>query len=300
MLITGISGLLGNNLAYYFKNKYEILGLYCSHPVSIAGIQTEKCDLSCSNSTKDVIERFSPSIIIHCASLTNVDQCESDPEITNKINVISTKNIVDIISDKNIKLVYISTDSVYDGIGGNFSENDNVNPLNCYGRSKYEGELEVLRKKGSVILRTNLFGWNIQDKESLAEWFLNRLQGNEPMKGFEDARFSSIYTFILAGIIEQCLEKNLAGLYNCVSSDSCSKFEFGRRLARLFNFNEDLIQSAKLADVSFVAPRGHDLSLDVNKLARDLGQQLPTIQEGLDQFHRDWQQNLPVKIRGRQ
>ena len=96
MLITGVSGLLGNNLAYYFKNKYKILGLYYSNPVSITGVQTRKCDLSYSNSIKDIIGKFNPSIIIHCASLTNVDQCENDPEITDKINVISTKNIVNI------------------------------------------------------------------------------------------------------------------------------------------------------------------------------------------------------------
>ena len=108
MLITGVSGLLGNNLAYYFKNKYEILGFYCSHPVSIAGVKTEKLDLLDKSSIKKVIQEFNPSIIIHCASLANVDRCENDPEITSKINVLATKNIVEIIAGKNIKLIYIS------------------------------------------------------------------------------------------------------------------------------------------------------------------------------------------------
>ncbi len=76
MLITGVSGLLGNNLAYYFKQKYEILGLYSSHPVLIAGVRTEKCDLLCHDSIGKVVEEFDPMVIIHCAhcaSLANVD-----------------------------------------------------------------------------------------------------------------------------------------------------------------------------------------------------------------------------------
>ncbi|MFC1567547.1 sugar nucleotide-binding protein [Thermodesulfobacteriota bacterium] len=71
------------------------------------------------------------------------------------------------VKNKNIKLIYISSDSVYDGIGGNFSEEDNVNPQNYYGTSKYEGELEILKAENSLIFRTNIFGWNIQNKKSL-------------------------------------------------------------------------------------------------------------------------------------
>jgi dTDP-4-dehydrorhamnose reductase len=95
MLITGVRGLLGNNLAYYFKQKYEILGLYSSHPVLIAGVRTEKCDLLCHDSIGKVVEEFDPMVIIHCAhcaSLANVDQCENDPEMSELLNVQITKN----------------------------------------------------------------------------------------------------------------------------------------------------------------------------------------------------------------
>ena len=300
MLITGVSGLLGNNLAYYFKNKYEILGLYCSHPVSIAGIQTEKCDLSCSNSTKNVIERFNPAIIIHCASLTNVDQCESDPEITNKVNVISTKNIVDIIFDKDIKLVYISTDSVYDGILGNFSENDNVNPLNCYGRSKYEGELEVLRKKESVVLRTNLFGWNIQEKKSLGEWILDELKSGRKIQGFKDASFSTIYTLELARVIDMVIQSQLSGIYNCGGADSCSKYDFAMKIADRFDLDKELIIPISIDDFQFKAKRGKDLSLNVGKLQNALDYKLPTIDQSIDKFYRDYKCGLPEEIKQQQ
>ena len=158
--------MLGNNIAYYFKDKYEILGLYNSHPVVINGIRTEKCDISHKDSIKRIIHEFSPSIIIHCASLTNVDKCEIEKDATEKINVLSTKYLVECVDNKDIKLIYISTDAVYDGVRGDFSENDKVNPLNYYGQSKYEGELEIAKKENFLIFRTNIFGWNIQDKKS--------------------------------------------------------------------------------------------------------------------------------------
>src|SRR3989304_8875516 len=202
LLITGVSGLLGNNLAYYLKDKYEVIGLYSSHPVVIRGVRTERCNLLYDNSIRKIISDFNPSIIIHCASLTNIDQCEGDKNLTEKINIGSTKNIVETIANKDIKLVYISTDSVYNGIKGDFSEDDKINPLNYYGLSKYEGELQVLRKEHSLILRTNIFGWNIQDKKSIGEWVLGELGGRRKINGFKDAYFSSIYTLELARVID--------------------------------------------------------------------------------------------------
>ena len=122
LLITGVSGLLGNNLAYYFKDKYETLGLYNSHPVMISGIRTEACDITSKASIKRIINEFNPSIILHCASLTNIDQCEIEKDTTRKTNVLSTRYIVECIDNKDSKLIYISTDAVYDGVRGDFSE----------------------------------------------------------------------------------------------------------------------------------------------------------------------------------
>ena len=184
MVITGASGLLGNNLAYYFRKKYDVLGLYLSHPVTIEGIQTEKVDILSEGSLQKMVQGFSPDIVIHCASLANIDFCEKNKELTDRVNVFGTKVVVESIKDNNTKLVYISSDSVYDGCRGNFLETDPVNPKNHYGLSKYKGELEALRKDNCLILRTNLFGWNIQKKHSIAEWILNELTQKRQITGF--------------------------------------------------------------------------------------------------------------------
>ena len=295
MLITGVSGMLGNNLSYYFKDKYEVLGLYNSHPVIINGIHTKKCDLLSKDSLNKIINEFKPLIIIHCVALTNVDQCEIDKNLAERINIVSTKNIVDSIDDK-VKLIYISTDAVYDGSKGNFSENDLINPLNYYGISKYKGELETLKRENGVIIRTNLFGWNIQNKNSLGEWILHELKANHRINCFRDAYFSSIYTMEFARVLNGVIKKNLSGIYNCGSTDGCSKFEFAQQIAKLFGFNKLLIRPISINDHSFKAKRGTNLTLDVHKLERDLDYKLTNISNSISSFYSDYISKLPNKI----
>ena len=301
MLITGISGLLGNNLAYYFKNKYDILGLYNLNSVNIDGIFTEKCELIYQENINHIISGFKPQIIIHCASLTNVDECEVDKSTTTEINVFATKNVVDpVLDDKDVKLIYISTDSVYDGIKGQYTVDDNVNPLNCYGHSKLKGELEVLKKENSIVLRTNLFGWNIQDKKSLGEWILDELKAGRKIKGFKDAYFSTIYTLELARVIDIISQKNLNGVFNCGSIDSCSKYDFALKIAERFDLDKNLITPISIDDFNFKAKRGKNLSLNSDKLQEALDYNLPAIDQSIDRFYRDYKCGLPEEIKQQQ
>jgi perosamine synthetase len=299
IVITGISGLLGSNLAYYFKDIYDILGLYNTHPVEINGIHTQQADILSVDSLKIVIQKFRPDIIIHCASLTDIDYCETNKENTDIVNVIGTKNIVDSVSDGNTKIIYISSDSVYEGVAGNYSETDLVKPQNYYGLSKYKGELEVLKRANSLTLRTNIFGWNIQAKHSIAERILHELTGNAPINGFKDVYFSSIYTFDLAVLLEKAIEQDLAGIYNCGSHDSISKYEFALLIARFFELNQNLVRPISIDDFKFKAKRGKNLSLNVSKLALALNRNLPRIHDTVESFYNDFKSGLNKKI-GRQ
>jgi dTDP-4-dehydrorhamnose reductase len=288
MLITGVSGLLGNNLAYYFKDKFEVLGLYNQNPVNINGIQTDQCQITDFAKVKEITTEYNPDIILHCASLTNVDECETNKEWTKKVNVIGTKNIVESVSKKRTHIIYISSDSVYDGIKGNFSEKDDVNPQNYYGESKYKGELEVSRHPKSLILRTNLFGWNIQsNKSSLGEWVIRELSGKRKINGFKDAFFSTIYTKKLAEVIYHSILKNIVGIYNCGSIDSCSKYDFAVKIADWFNLDKHLIIPSSIEDFDFKAKRGKNLSLNVEKIIEILGYQLPTVNQSVNAFYED-------------
>ncbi|MFA5903079.1 MAG: UDP-4-amino-4,6-dideoxy-N-acetyl-beta-L-altrosamine transaminase [Desulfobacula sp.] len=295
ILITGVSGLLGNNLAYYFKDRFNVLGLYKTHPVEINGIVTRQVDILSKDSIKCVIGEFRPDIIIHCASLTDIEYSELNKESADLINVSGTRNIVSVVAD-NTKIVYISSDSVYDGIKGNFVETDMVDPQNYYGLSKYNGELEALKKRKSLVLRTNIFGWNIQEKNSIAEWIMHELDMNHEINGFRDVYFSSIYTFDLAKILEKAIEQDLAGIYNCGSRDSISKYEFALLIAQFFCLNQNLVKPISIDHFSFKAKRGKNLSLNVDKLSTALNLTLPSINESLLSFYNDFKNSLQQNI----
>ncbi|SVD69877.1 uncharacterized protein METZ01_LOCUS422731, partial [marine metagenome] len=98
-LITGISGLLGNNLALFFQEKYDVLGLFNNNPVKIPGIDVKQCDLGDKEILFHIIDHFGPNIILHCASLTDIDQCENFPEKADEANVTATQNLVDGLAD---------------------------------------------------------------------------------------------------------------------------------------------------------------------------------------------------------
>jgi UDP-4-amino-4,6-dideoxy-N-acetyl-beta-L-altrosamine transaminase/dTDP-4-dehydrorhamnose reductase len=298
ILITGVSGLLGCNLAHYFRNRYELTGLYNSHTVTIRGMTTSKCDLVDSGDLKEILDSFSPDVIIHCASITEIDKCETEREKTKKINVTATGDIVKALGgDRSVKLIYISSDSVYDGAKGDYSETDEINPQNYYGVTKYEGEIEVRRHPNHLILRTNIFGWNFQDKKSLGEWILNELKAGNRISCFRDAGFSTIYTLELARVIDIAIKKNLTGTFNCGASDSASKFEFALKMSDLFSFDKSLLNPISIDDFNFKAKRGKNLTLNVKNLERALGYRLPTIDQSVDAFYRDYCCGIPEAIK---
>jgi len=297
LLITGISGLLGGGIAHALRDKYAITGWYNAHGVSIPGVKALKIDITEEQPLKKALAEDRPDMILHCASLTNVDYCEKDRVETQKINVGGTENIVAACKQGGIKLVYISTDSVYDGKTGNYAESDPVSPCNYYGVTKYEAEDSVRKYKNHLIVRTNIFGWNIQNKQSLAEWILDNLEAGKCINGFKDAVFSSIYTIEFAKIMEQMLERNLTGTFNLGSRTSLSKYEFALLIAKVFNKDVSLIKPISIDDFSFAAKRGKNLSMNTQKLSKALDRELPSLEECVQEFFRDYKNGMPDKIK---
>lgn len=299
ILITGVSGLLGNNLAAYLREKNLVMGTYSSHPVSIPGVRTLGLNLLDYLETRALVTTFHPDVLINCASRTDVDLIEKEKEEAWQANVLTTRVLLDSLRDMETKFIHISTDSVYSGERGPYKEDMKTNPCNWYGETKLESERLVSMRDGSLILRTNLYGWNIQDKQSLAEWFLKRFQNGQQIKGFSDARFSSIYTFLFADIIGKCVERGLKGTYNCACHDSWTKFEFGQRLADTFDLNPGHIVPVKISEAGLRARRGKNLSLDVTMLEQALGEKLPSMTESLHMFFQDWKRGVPTTIKKR-
>ena len=141
------------------------------------------------------------------------------------------------------RFVYISTDAVFDGRAGNYSETDLPNPINEYAKSKLRGEQEALRLNSeSLILRVNIYGWNAQEKYSLAEWILRELAANGQVPGFSDVWFCPTLVNDLSEIIVDMLQRKLSGIYHAVGSEKINKYDFARKVAETFGYDPEQVK----------------------------------------------------------
>jgi len=297
LLITGVSGMLGSNVAYVLRDEYDIIGWYNSNPVFIPGTVSRKVDITDQGSVKRWMADCDPAIVMHCAALTNVDYCEKNKVEARKVNVEATGNIVAVCDNQDTKVVYVSTDSVYDGKKGNYTEGDPIVPCNYYGVTKCEAESVIKSRRNHIVVRTNIFGWNVQNKLSLAEWVVSNLERGCAFDGFMDAMFSSIYTMDFARILEIMLRRDLVGTFNLGSRTSVSKYDFAALIAGAFNKNKDLITPISIDGFAFAAKRGKNLSLNTNKLSRALGAELPSIEECVSAFAKDRERGVADEIK---
>jgi dTDP-4-dehydrorhamnose reductase len=286
ILVTGASGLLGASLVSLAQQqRREVVGLYHRHSVHVDGVTLLGVDLADQAETCRVFQELRPSRVVHCAAATDVNWCEEYPEEAHRINVMVPAAIAEISSRSDTRLLYISTDSVFDGERGNYAETDTPGPVNAYARTKLQGEREVLRQNPeALIARVNLYGWNAQNKLSLAEWVLKQLTLGSLVPGFSDVVFCPILANDVAEVILELLDQNMTGLYHVVGSEPVSKYEFAKRVASTFGFDPGQVVPARVADAGLKAQRPRNTSLHTGKICAALGRPMPDVAAGLRRF----------------
>jgi dTDP-4-dehydrorhamnose reductase len=288
IVVTGASGLLGSNLVLCAKQHgADVVAVYRRHKFASREIRSVRVNLLDKAAAHDTLQTFHPHWVVHCAALTNVEWCEEHPTDAYQVNVEMSRNLAAAAKRIGAALVYISTDSVFDGKRGNYSEADVPAPVNVYGRSKLMGE-EAVREEleRTLIIRTNIYGWNMQEKQSLAEWIFNRLRSNNRVTGFYDVLFSPLLVNDLSEMIMNMIELDMTGLYHVAASNSCSKYEFALMLAEVFGLEKKLVQKVSIEDSTLKAPRPRITSLGTDKISQVLGMPMPDVRAGLQRFKR--------------
>jgi dTDP-4-dehydrorhamnose reductase len=191
LVVTGASGLLGANLLLTASRLgYEGAGITHRHMLRIPGVTVLSANLADEAVARKLISELKPTSIIHCAAATNVDWCEDHPQEAERINVDASRWLAEIACQLQAHFVYISTDSVFDGERGDYREEDEPAPVNVYAQTKLLGERAVLGiNPAALVARVNIYGWNVQNKLSLAEWILAQLRAGEVVPGFTDVFF---------------------------------------------------------------------------------------------------------------
>jgi len=297
--ITGVSGLLGANLALELKQRYVIGGADLV-PAQMPELSTmDVVDLLDTERLRECLTRFSPDVVIHCAALVDVDYCERNQDHAFRANAGLPEILSSVCSDLGIKLIHISTDCVFDGTKqGEYTENDVPCPVNVYARAKLQGEISVLREPSNVVLRTNIYGWNYRSKQSLGEWIYHSLLEDKTLRMFTDVFFSPILVNHLSQIIKEIVDRGISGLYHAVGSSSITKCEFGRLLKEVFAIETGSIVEVSVDDHGFAAKRPKNLSLSNAKLRSALGVEIPDARAGLLEFKRLLDSGYVERLRG--
>lgn len=276
ILVTGVNGLLGKRIIELSRD-VDIIGTYYS---TKPGLDIDMIQLDIVN-RQDVLEKIKeirPEIVIHCAALTDVDLCEDHKEQAWSTNVDGTKNIADACKAINAKMVYISTDFVFDGKKGNYNEEDLPNPISYYALTKLAGEYAIKHLNDYLIVRSSVI-YGVGGKKFVT-WVIDSLKNRKEIKVVTNHYNSpTLNTDLAWALLKICKHAN--GIYHVAGSERISRFEFARKIAKVFGLDENLILPIRAEEFVQRAKRPLDSSLDVKKLEREFNIKLSNVEEGL-------------------
>ncbi len=291
VLVIGANGFLGTKL-FELKNSEEniilnlnLVAAYLENSNLPSDIPFQKIDITNYKQMEKKITDLSPDIIVLTAAMTNVDKCEVNRKLARKVNVVGPLNVVKVCKKLSSKLVYLSTDFVFDGIkkeGYYYNETDIPNPLSYYARTKYKAELIIL---GSgieyLICRTAvLYGWN-QKRLNFITWILDNLKQNKPFSIVTNQINSPTFVVNLAQIILKLIEMDVKGIYHTAGDCVLNRYEMALKCVEIFEFNKNLITPLDCFKQNAIRPK--NVGLDITKLKKliEPGLKMYNLEEGL-------------------
>jgi dTDP-4-dehydrorhamnose reductase len=281
-LVTGAAGFLGANLGRHLEGRVRRIGLARTSGVPHYD-ETVTADLADPDATRraaEWIELQRPDVVVHAAAMATHEGCESDPERATQVNATSAGILAAAAANAGSRFILISTDAVFDGTRGHYTEQDEPRPFSTYGRTKLGGEQRVLSAHhGALVVRTNFFGWSPTGARSILEFFVTNLRRGTQVKGFTDFTVTSAYVGVLCEALDELAATDATGLLHVTSPDALTKHEFGVAVADILGLDAGLI-TPTTADVD--PPRNRDLSLDVSKAHSILRHRLLTQREGIE------------------
>jgi len=263
LLVIG-GGLLGRGVASASRERFRTAVTYNSHPLQVEGCATYQMDMTGS---VDLIRSLKPQYIVLTAAMTNVDGCEADRLAAWKVNALGPKNVASAAKDTGSKLIYVSTDYVFDGDHGMYREDDQTAPINYYGESKLAGERFVQEIcPDSVIARTSvLYGQN-PVRQNFVTWAVDEMKKENRINIVNDQYTSPTLSSNLADMILGIRDRT--GVFHTCGSERINRYDFTIKIAKAFRLDESLVNPITSDQLSWKARRPMDSSLDTSKVSR--------------------------------
>lgn len=280
ILVYGITGMTGTRVAELLRDKFKIIGPPHSH-----------LDLTSKKSVNKNIEDVRPGQILYLAGITKVDDAEANKKLAYLLNAEAVKYVSEKAAKLNIPLHYISTDAVFDGRLARraYNENDKTNPISVYGKSKLEGERITLSssKRNSVIRTIMIYSPYFLNKKDFARFAYESLKFKKQFSGIVDQFINPTYVDDLVNGISEILQKKAKGIYHIAATDSTTNYEFLKKIAKAFRFDEKLITKTTFYEFfnNKPASRQQYSRLSTEKFRKHFGKKiLHTIDEGVKTF----------------
>ena len=282
VLVTGVKGQLG----------YDVVNELTKCGIEAVGVDIQEMDITDAASVEKVIGEAAPDAVVHCAAYTAVDAAEDNVEICRKVNADGTQNIANVCKKLDCKMVYISTDYVFDGEGTRpWEPEDERHPLNVYGQTKYEGELAVQKtlEKYFIVRISWVFGVN---GKNFIKTMLNLGKTHDHLTVVDDQVGSPTYTYDLSRLLVDMAEKENYGRYNATNEGLCSWYEFA---CEIFKQAAEIDPAYGKVSVSTVssdqypakAKRPSNSRMSKEKLTENGFEKLPTWQDALHRYLRE-------------
>lgn len=259
ILIIGSNGMLGQSLTTHFMFKKEIELMCASFEDSsfYGNINYKKIDITSPKEVKDLIKNFCPDYVINSAAYTNVDGCESEKELSWAINVTGVENIIKYTRACSGHLIHISSDYIFDGLNGPYTEEEKPNPISHYGKEKLAAENAILSSGIKfTIIRTNvLYGSTQFGRPDFVKWVFNSLKEKKNIKIVKDQFNNPTYIDDLSSAIAKIIELNKKGVFNIAGDEVISRLDFTNKIADYYNLDKSLITPILTAELNQPAPR---------------------------------------------
>ena len=282
LLVLGGSGLIGNALLKNSKNEFDILTTFYKNHISIKNVRSFQYSFPNDlNNLRELLEKEKPDVLVNTMGYSNIDFCELNKSDTEMLHVEVTEKICKICENIGTKQIFLSSDYVFDGEKGNYSEDDVPNPVNYYGLSKLKAEQLILKNPINTVIRTSV----IYDWDYRARFFnsvIKNLQNNQEINATTDVYNSVTFLDNLVESIFKVITLNQNGIFHVVDSACVNRFEFAEMIAKIFRLDKNLIKTASVQDEpKNIAKRPKNACLNNSKAKKELGLNFNTIEEGV-------------------
>ena len=284
ILITGANGMLGQRTIFNLAlaKNYELLGVSLEDEAVFSNVDYKCVDLTNRDDFKQVVYNFCPDFIINTAAFTNVDLSETERETAWKVNVKGVEYVAEAARVIDAHVIHISTDYVFDGKRGPYSEKSRTNPLGYYGRTKLASE-NVLKTSGvfNTIIRTNVLFGIADSRPDFVRWVVSSLRAGKKIRIVTDQINNPTFIDDLVQAISKIIEFKKYGLYNIGGREFLSRYDFTIKIADYFQLDKSLIKKIVTEDLNQPAKRPLKSGLLTIKAESEFGFKPHSIEESL-------------------